>query len=75
MLVGQRVLARRIEHDQRAVGNDGGELLVLHGIHAVAAAADAHCAELARRVRLDDAVDVLALFTVGLNRLSLFFGH
>src|SRR5690349_23043960 len=32
VLVGQRVLAGRIEDDERAVGDDGGELFVVDGV-------------------------------------------
>ena len=67
MFVSEGVLARGVEDDQRAVGDDGSELFVVDGIDAVATPADADAAEVARRVRLDDAVDVLSLLRFGLR--------
>ncbi len=48
----------------------------LSGAALIAAtSANAHRAELARRFRLDDAVDVLTLFRFRLSSLQLFVHH
>src|ERR1051326_5697330 len=77
VLVREGVLARRIEHDQRTVRDDGAELLVVDGVDLVAAPADADRAEVLRRLGFDDAVDVLPLLRLSLRRLNLFVhgGH
>ena len=73
VLVRQRVFTRRIEDDERTVGDDGGEFFVRNGVDLVAAAADADRPEIARDIGLDDAVNVLALLRFGLLRLCLIF--
>jgi hypothetical protein len=72
VLVRERVLARRIEDDQRAVRDHRSELAMVDAVDVIAAAADADRPEVALRVRLDDAVDVLALFRFRLGPVNLF---
>ena len=43
------------------MGDDGAELVVLHGVDAVAAATDSDRSEVARRLGFDDAVNVFPL--------------
>ena len=59
-LVREDVLARRVEHFERRVGDDRREVLVVHGVDVRRIGADADRSEAERVARLDDAVDVLA---------------
>ena len=59
-LVREHVLARRVEHFERRVGDDGGEVLVVNRVDVGRIGADADRPEAQRIGRLDDAVDVLA---------------
>src|SRR5205085_4488803 len=72
MLVRERVLASGVENDERTIRNDGGEFVEMDRVHAVAATADSDCAEILRRLGLDDAVNVFAVFGFGLIGLRLF---
>ena len=58
-LVGEHVLARRVEDFERRIGDDGREVLVVDRIHLRRIGADADRPEPQRVGRLDDAVDVL----------------
>ena len=59
-LVREHVLARRVEHLERRVGDDRREVLVVDRVDVRRLGADADRAEAQRLGRLDDAVDVLA---------------
>src|SRR5207302_7549327 len=58
MLVGERVLARRVVDLERRAAHDRREVAVMHREHIIATAADADLAEVARLAALDDAVHV-----------------
>ena len=73
MLVRERVLARRIEDDQRAVGDDGREFFVVDGVDLSPRPPMPTAPKSRGDVGLDDAVNVLALFGIGLLRLRLIF--
>ena len=64
-LMRQHVVARRIEHAQRRVRHDRGQIVAAHRIDRRRFLADADGAEGQRLVRADDAIDVAALAGAG----------
>ena len=58
-LVREHVLPRRVVNDDRRVADHGGQIVVVHGVHTLAAT-DAYAAEFLLPLTADDAVNVFA---------------
>ena len=59
-LMGEHVVAGRVEHAERRVGDDGRQVVAAHGVDRGRFLADADRPERERLVGADDAVDVAA---------------